>query len=311
MRRVIAVTVAASMVFAVAAMLSGSPVASGRPFLKIGRAHAEHVPALGGRKPIFVLVLGSDSRESLPIHRGLSDSIHILGINPKQRSATLIGIPRDSYVPLASGGTGKINKALEVGGVDAAIATVERLSGLRFDYFAITGFNEMVAAVNEIGGLRIDLPYSFPGYSRTFQSGQRTLDGSAALEMARTRKSLRGGDFDRSMNQGRLMVAALTQFRTQFARNPTALFTWIGAGRRWVDTDLSVDELITLAFTVTDMSPRRVTNLVLTGSIGTASNGTSIVNLSSASERLFKDIAADGYIEQRDIPAQAQPANRT
>jgi LCP family protein required for cell wall assembly len=311
MRRAIGVVVVLSLCAGVAAVIARPHAASGRPFLEIGRAHAEHIPALTGDKPIFVLILGSDALPGVALEDGLSDSIHILGINPKRRSATLIGIPRDSYVPLASGGTGRINTAMHAGGIEATIATIERLSGIRFDYYALSGFNEMVAAVNEIGGINIDIPYSFAGYTRSFEAGQANLDGKAALEFVRTRKSLSSGDFDRSMNQGRILLAALAQFRRQFGRDPASMFSWIGAGRRWVHTDLEVDELITLAFTATNVSPKRVTNLVLMGTNGSV-GGMAVVNLSTtANQPLLKDIAADGFIRQDAIPAQAQPANRS
>lgn len=310
-RRIVAVVVAVSLVAVVALSVARRPpAAAGRPFLEIGRAHADYVPSLTGGDPIFVLILGSDALKGVALQEGLSDSIHILGINPKRRSATLMGIPRDAYVPLASGGSDKINQAMHRGGVEATVATVERLTGIRFDYYALSGFNEMVAAVDEIGGITIDIPYSFSGFTRSFEAGQSRLDGKAALEFSRTRKSLQAGDFDRSMNQGRVLVAALAQFRKQFARDPASLFTWLGAGMRWVDTDLSIDELVRLGFTATRVSPKRVSNLVLMGSIGTA-GGMSIVNLSSANAPLFKDLAADGFIRQQDIPVQAQPDNGT
>jgi LCP family protein required for cell wall assembly len=292
------------------ATLQATPAAS-VPLLQIGDAHAEFGPSLRGNRPVFILVLGSDARPGTPLERGLCDSIHILGINPKDKRATLVGIPRDSYVPLASGGTGKINTAMHAGGIEATIATVERLSGIRLDYYALSGFNEMVYAIDEIGGINIDIPYSFAGFTRSFEAGPARLDGKAALEFARTRKSLHMGDFDRSMNQGRIMLAALAQFRKQFGRDPSTIFTWLGAGMRWVDTDLSIDELVTLGFTATNVAPKRVTNLVLMGTNGLI-NGMSVVNLStSVNQPLFKDMAADGFIRQADIPAQAQPANGT
>jgi LCP family protein required for cell wall assembly len=306
-RRWIAAILALATVSAVALVMAGSP-AGGRPFLKIGRAHdAAYAPVLTGG-PIFVLILGSDSRSGTPLERGLSDSIHILGINPKKHRATLIGIPRDSYVPLASGGTGKINGAMPRGGPDATIATVERLTGIRFDYYALTGFNELIKTVDEIGGLTMDVPYSFAGYNTNFQAGKTKLNGNEALGFARTRHSLANGDFDRSMNQGRMMIAALTQFRLQFGKDPSTMFRWLGAGMRNVKTDLPIDELITLAFTASEVPPKQVTNMVLLGTTDTI-GGASVVMLSSLNQQYYKDIRADGYIEQQDIDARAQPNN--
>jgi len=311
MRRTIAAVLAFAAVASVALVLAGTPAAESRPFLQIGRAHdAEYAPVLTGNEPIFVLILGSDSRPGIPLEKGLSDSIHILGINPKKHRATLVGIPRDSSVPLASGGTGKINEAMAAGGPKATIATVERLTGIRFDYYALTGFNELIDAVDEIGGITIDIPYPFAGYNHNYDEGKTKLNGEEALDLTRTRHSLTGGDFDRSMNQGRLLLAALTQFRLQFGKDPTTMFRWLGAGMRNVQTDLSLDELITLAFTATEVPPKRVTNLVLYGTSLTVGD-VSIVELSDLNQQYYKDIAADGYIEQKDIDPRWQPSNGT
>ena len=83
--------------------------------------------------------------------KGLCDSIHILGINPKAKRATLVGIPRDSYVPIATGGTNKINVALAQGGAKGMIATVEDLTGVTFDYYVITGFDGMKRIFDALG----------------------------------------------------------------------------------------------------------------------------------------------------------------
>jgi len=64
--------------------------------------------------------------------------------------------------------------------------------------------------------------------------------------------------------------------------------------------------LLTLAFTSSEIGPERVTNLVAVGSIGTA-GGTSIVNLPSPNP-VFRDVAADGYVLPKDIPAENAPS---
>lgn len=292
----------------VAGSLDSSSPATAAPLLVVGRAHADHYPAFDGTDPIFVLVLGSDSRPGTPVDRGLADSIHIVGINPVDRRATIFGFPRDAYVTLASGGSGKINSAMPQGGVEAQITTVENLTGIRFDYYALTGFNGLKKAVDEIGGLMIDVPYAVTAYERTIPEGEQTLDGVTALAYARTRKSLSLGDFGRSMNQGRMLIAALGQFRTSFAADQNAMFTWLGAGLRHVETSLSIEELTSFAFLATQVKPMGVSNLVAIGTIGSA-GGSSIVNLTDANQALYQDLAADGYILPRAIPAQAKPGD--
>jgi LCP family protein required for cell wall assembly len=288
------------------ATLQAAP-AVGAPVLEIGRAHADYGPTLTGKRPVFILILGSDARPGTPMEDGLCDSIHILGINPKARRATLVGIPRDSYVPLSTGGTGKINAAMPQGGPPAMVDTVEKLTGVRFDYYALTSFDGFTRLINALGGLDINVPYSFEGHELTpFAQGKQTLDGARALEFARTRKSLPQGDFDRSMNQGRLLLAAFAQFRSDFGKDATAVFRWIGAGLRNVRTDLPLDELITLGFTANEIGPKRITNLVAVGSVGTA-GGASVVFLPDP-HPMFHDVARDGYVLPKDIPPDARPA---
>jgi LCP family protein required for cell wall assembly len=279
--------------------------ASGAPLFVVGRAHADYAPALDGG-PIWILVLGSDSRPGEPMDHGRSDSIHILGINPNEHRATLFGIPRDSYVPLSTGGTNKINAAMAAGGPDAAIASVESVTGLKFGYYVLTGFGGFMDAVDTIGGLVIDVPYNVTGYWTTYPAGPHRLDGKGALDLVRARHSLPLGDFNRSMDQGWAMLSALKQFRAEFAADQGSLFAWLGAGLRNVQTSVPLDELMRLAFLGTQIPPKNVTNLVAMGHSGSVGSQ-SVVNLSDANQPLFQDIGADGYILQKDIPASARP----
>ncbi|HEX6399835.1 MAG TPA: LCP family protein, partial [Actinomycetota bacterium] len=202
--------------------------------------------------------------------------------------------------------TNKINAAMPRGGPEAMVETVENLTGITFDYYALTGFQGLTRMLDAVGGLEIDAPYAFAGHAGTsFTAGEQTLTGAEALEFSRTRKSLPRGDFDRSMNQGRIMLAALAQFRSRFEDDPTSLFTWLAAGLRNVETDVPLQELMTLAFTASEIPQKRVTNLIAPGSVGSA-GGTSVVMLPDP-HPVFQDVADDGFILAKDIPADAQP----
>jgi LCP family protein required for cell wall assembly len=290
----------------VAASVGTAGSAAAQPMFQIERAHADYTPSLDGTDPIFILLIGSDSRPGTPLDRGLADSLHILGINPAAHRATLYGIPRDSYVPLSTGGTNKINSAMPVGGPEAEVQTVESVTGIQFDYYVLTGFNEVTNAVNSIGGLVVNVPYTVVGYDQTFPEGPQRMTGSQVLGYSRTRHSLPLGDFNRSMNQGVVMKSALSQFRVEYAKDPTSLYTWLGAGMRNVQTTVPIDELIKLAGLSVDLPATRVTNLVAMGTSGMVGSE-SVVHLSDQNQVLWQDLAADGYILQKDIPAAAQP----
>jgi polyisoprenyl-teichoic acid--peptidoglycan teichoic acid transferase len=292
----------------VAATIGNGTAAQASPLFSLQKVNADYTPSLTGDQPVFILLLGSDARPGVtPMDKGLSDSIHILGINPAAHRATIYGIPRDSWVPLSTGGTNKINAAMPVGGPEAEMQTVENVTGIKFDYYVLTGFQQVTEAVNQIGGLEVNVPYSVVGDIQNFPSGLHRMTGQEVLGYSRTRHSLPKGDFDRSLNQGVVLTSALTQFRNEYAKDPTRLYSWLGAGLRTVQTTVPLDELIKLAGLAQSIPASRVTNLVALGTSGMAGS-TSIVNLSPENQQLWQDMAQDGYILQKDIPAAAQPA---
>ena len=82
-----------------------------------------------GTSPIFILILGSDSRPGTPMEEGSATRSTSSGSTRATKRATLVGIPRDSYVPIATGGTNKINVRARAGRPAGMIATVENLTG--------------------------------------------------------------------------------------------------------------------------------------------------------------------------------------
>src|SRR5262245_46016672 len=101
---------------------------------------ATFVPTLNGKRPIYILALGSDARPGQGIDKERADSIHIIAYNPEAGRGTILGIPRDSWVNIPGHGTDKINASLSYGGPALTVKTVEALTGLKFDFYAITSF---------------------------------------------------------------------------------------------------------------------------------------------------------------------------
>lgn len=277
--------------------------AAAQPLLQIEQAHAGYVPALDGSKPIFILFIGSGARPGEDVEHSLADSIHIVSIVPAKKKAAILGVPRDSYVSIPDRGTAKINSAMVYGGPQLLVETVESLTGIKFDYWALTTFWGFQAMVNSIGGLTVDVPFAMQDSASgsNFEPGVQKLRGKEALAFARDRHSLPAGDFGRSEDGGRLIIAALTQFRKEFAKDPSRLLTWIAGGFRNVQSQAPLDDVLALAFTSTLMNPKRVENIVAPGTTGMA-GGTSIVNLSSEAQTIFDDLKKDGLVSKRNIP---------
>jgi LCP family protein required for cell wall assembly len=274
------------------------------PLFQIEPAHAEFVPTLNSQEPIFILVIGSDARPDQEVVSQRADSLHIVALNPAAGKATIVGLPRDSYVTIPDHGTDKINAALAIGGPDLVVRTVEELTGITMDYWAITGFDGFRAMVDQIDGLVVDVPFAMNDTSAKafFEPGVQRLDGDNALAFARNRYDLPAGDLGRSENQGLLMVSALTQLRKEFTQNPSRLLDWIGAFTRNAQTTVPLDELMNLAFTGTAITHKRVVNVVVPGSSGTV--GTiSVVNLDQAAlQAISTDLADDGLLKKGTIP---------
>ena len=283
----------------------GVPPARALPVaFAMGRAHGGFTPALDGRRTITILAVGSDARPGQSVLGLRSDSIHVIFLQPRKRRAVLVGIPRDSWVSIPRHGTDKINAAMSSGGPGRLVATVERNFGTRIDYWAVTSFWGISAMVDRIGGLTVRVPFRMrdPFSGANFRAGRQRLNGDQVLAFARDRHSVPGGDFGRQENGGRVFEGALAQFRKEYRRDPGRLLAWIAAGVRYMDTDLSVAELVNLAFTATKIGPARVRNLVLPGGTATI-GGKSVVTLSMGAARaIFADAVKDGILRPGNVP---------
>lgn len=271
----------------------------------VGKAHAGYTPSLTGSKPIVVLAVGSGARPGDDVLHSLADSIHLIFINPAKHHATMVGIPRDSYVDVPGHGTNKINSALFFGGPELLVQTVESISGVHIDYWAITTFWGFTDMINEIGGLTVDVPFRFydPSYSRAdLQPGVQTLDGQQALSFARDRHSMVEGDFARQENGGRLFLAALTQFQKAYAKDAAQLMTWLGAGMSNTFIEIPLSEVQQLAFTATKIPVKNVQNVVLPGSAQMAGSLSVVILDNTWKTRVFTDVKPDAILSKKNVP---------
>ncbi len=266
-----------------------------KPAIVLNRTDAARYAEPLGKTPLFVLVIGSDVREGNPTS-GRSDSMHIIGLNTRTGHGTIVGIPRDSYVPIPGHGTNKINAALDFGGPGLLMQTITALSGIKFQYWAIVDFSRFRKLVDALGGLDINVKYPMHDFFSEvdLNPGRRHLDGHQALAFARTRKILPQGDFDRSFNQGRLLLASLQKFRKE-ASSPVRLFEYFRQFRSFVQSNVPPGELLHLANIGRRADPARISNVVLPGRGGSA-GGASVVFLSGGINDLFRKVRDDGVL---------------
>ena len=246
-----------------------------------------------GAFPKILAVVGSDARPDERRDETRSDSIHFVALDGKG-NAGVVGVPRDSWVPIPGAGTSKINAALSFGGPQMMMDTFTELSDLDFTGYLLTGFAGFESLIGEVlGGLTMEVPQDFNDQAAKayLEAGKQVLDGAQALALSRTRKTLARGDFQRQEHGGLVLMAAQAMLR---AGGPSALPGLVAKARPYVSTDLGPAELLVVAAAISRVNPGKVVNVVAPGGTGSA-GGASVVFLSSSADELWEDLA-DGRL---------------
>jgi anionic cell wall polymer biosynthesis LytR-Cps2A-Psr (LCP) family protein len=135
-----------------------------------------------------------------------------------------------------------------------------------------------------------------------FEPGVQTLTGKQTLAFSRDRHSFAQGDFARSENGGRILLAFLEQFRKAFQKDQSELFPWIAAGMKYVDASMPIDEAIDLAYTASHVNPKGVANAVLPGTAGMEGDLSVVYLSTSAVTAIFADVAPDAVLSKANMP---------
>jgi LCP family protein required for cell wall assembly len=263
----------------------------------VQRAHAgSATPTL--KRRVVLLTIGSDSGAPKfgrggAMESGRADALQLVIIDTSKRKGAVVSFPRDSYVPIPGHGTNKINAAMAFGGPPLLVATFEQLTGLTIDYYALTSFDGLTDIVNKVGKVQVNVDMNLRDHfaGAFLDKGRRNLTGGQALAYARARKTLPGGDFDRSRHQGQLLLGGLTTYQRQVAEDPAKVLTWLGIMRDEVKTDLPFPELLRLALLATDIPASGIKNVPVPSVAGSA-GGASVVRLLPGAYSLFGRLRA-------------------
>lgn len=220
--RTIALSLLIAVLLATAGLLGGTLWFDGAVHRTTALTDYPERPA-PGRGTNWLLV-GSDSRQDLSeeqqqelatggdVGTGRTDTImlvHLPGLGASGR-ASLVSIPRDSYVPIPGHGRDKINAAFATGGAQLLARTVEQVTGLRLDHYAEIGFGGFAELIDALGGVTVCPiePIHDPLAGLQLHAGCQQLNGRNALGYVRTRATPRA-DLDRMANQRQFMSALL------------------------------------------------------------------------------------------------------
>ncbi|WP_109508331.1 LCP family protein [Nocardioides speluncae] len=249
---------------------------------------------------IWIMAVGSDARAGQSILHSRGDALQLIGINTRTGAATVIGIPRDSWVNLPGRGSAKINEATISGGPRLMAKAVSGLVGIEADYAFMTGFGGFERLVNSIGGITVRSRFSFSDPNlrpRGFRAGKIKLDGRGAHAFSRIRKSLPGGDFDRSANQQRTLRGIQARIRGN-AHRPGFIEGGVLSVMRNLHTNLTPARLYELAQAVAQVDPRKLTTCVIPGGTGYVGAASVVFPSRSTARRYGSDARRDATLRR-------------
>jgi LCP family protein required for cell wall assembly len=217
-------------------------------------------------KPFTMLVMGVDTTET-NIENATSfngDSLILVTFNPKTLNATMVSIPRDTFVPIMCFANHKQNKITHAAwyGESCMEKTIENFTGIDIDYYVKINFKGVVTLVDALGGVEVDVPYSFCeqdsnrnwGKATVYvNKGLQTLTGEQALAFARNRHpnptmckkgyaSYYSDDFVRGQNQQTVIKAMVNKLKT--IRDINKLYEILDLIEQSMDTNLTTNQIL-------------------------------------------------------------------
>jgi len=202
-----------------------------------------------------------------------TDTMILVHYNAVDKKVSLISIPRDTLA-IVNGRNQKINAAHAIGGVDYAVAAVEKLVGVKIDYYAkinYKGFDELIDA---IGGVDMNITrkmdYDDPtqDLSIHFEKGLVHLDGKKAEEFFRWRKNNDGsgfanGDLDRIENQHIFISKVMEKIKSPFIifKIPGVLTAVENA----IETNMDANEIFKYGFIFATINSEKISMDTLKG----------------------------------------------
>lgn len=182
-------------------------------------------------EPIQILIMGESGVDDYK----LADSIMIASYNPKTQDASILSLPRDTYVGKKNRKTAtqnylasyKINTVFRNGtNIPEAIDRINELTGLDLEKYVIIDTKALVKLVDAIGGVTFNVPIDMD-YEDSSQdlyihlkAGEQLIDGPKAEQLLRFRHNDDGStypssygqqDFGRMRTQREFIIATLKQ----------------------------------------------------------------------------------------------------
>ncbi|MGC9378333.1 LCP family protein [Streptomyces sp. MH13] len=285
-----------------------------------------------------ILVVGSDSRDgdNAEYGKGLttmqSDTLMVLHVPANREWATVVSIPRDSWVEISACDKGggatsaphhaKINEAFAIGGTSGEVAgaaactikTVEAGTGLRIDHFVSVDFQGFKGMVNALDGIEVCPEEAIHDKKAhlDLEAGCQTVKDEDALGYVRARYSVGdGSDVGRIGRQQEFMEALAAKAQSKLT-DPSALYGFLRSATESLTTDeglAGIKPLYGLASSLKGIPGDRLTFLTVPNYPREADVPTDKANVvwqyPQAAE-VFTSLAKDEEIHKEQVEAEAK-----
>ncbi|HLL69204.1 MAG TPA: glycosyltransferase [Micromonosporaceae bacterium] len=261
-------------------------------------------------RPLNVLLVGLDWRKG---QTGTirSDTVMILHIPRNRSQAYLFSLPRDTIVDIPAsdsagfrGGRDRLNSSFAYGagmeqdrarGGRLLAATVKRLTGLPgFDAAALIDFYGFSEVITAMGGIDVCVEAEVRSIhtGAVYPQGCGRMDGAAALDYLRQRKSISGSDYGRQRHQQEFIKSIAKEAGTQdIAGNPAKLDRMFRAAGGAVTVTTGPISPTEFLFSLRQVSPKRITTIQTPGrGVRDATNQYLGEELEPAAHELFRAV---------------------
>ncbi|MCA9342451.1 LCP family protein [Candidatus Saccharibacteria bacterium] len=289
-----------------------------------------------GRVNFLLLGKGGPEQSDGP---DLTDTIIVASLDPCNKEAGLLSIPRDLAVKMDSGETTKINAVYaltkqgaeyngktedeaEKEGIEAIEKSVENITGIPINFYTMIDFTAFEQAVNSVGGIEIDVQtpvyeqMSLHGkpYTLDVETGVQQFDGLRALAYSRSRYTSDRGDFSRSERQREIIVALQQKvFSLGTFSNPVKISQLMDSFGGRVTTNLNIPDDVSKLYEIgQEIGPSQIKSVSLVDEPNVLIESGSYGNLGSIQvpvegifryddiQRFVRTTFVDGFIKKEN-----------
>lgn len=236
-------------------------------------------------EPFTILLMGVDSTENDISNSSYNgDALMILTYNPNTYTATMLSIPRDSYMPISCLDNRK-NKITHAAWYNESciIDSLNNTFDINIDYYIKVNFKGLVNIVDNLGGIEVNVPYSFCesdsnrlwGENTVYvKEGVQKLTGEQALALSRNRHpwpeycseewtNYYSSDIIRGQNQQLVLNEIINKVKD--IKSLDTIYVLLDTVKNNLSTNLTTDNILSFYNASKDISKIKIQKLYLNG----------------------------------------------